>query len=124
MKMMDWSEAFPRKVNMDQYLPLIESALKAATGKDSRPRVVFEDYPDKKSATRAANAMRNHVRHKKLELVVAQPNESTRVFVYKGTPDVRPRKKNAQQPLSSEAPEASAGDGAAGGDSGETEPTA
>ena len=71
MRMEDFSKAFPKKVNIDQYQPIIDAALKAGKGDDGLPRVVVDEFMTQQLATRAANAIRNHVRAAKLTLKVS-----------------------------------------------------
>jgi hypothetical protein len=101
MKMMDQSAAFPRKVNFDQYLPLVEAALNAAKGVDGLPRVVIEGYENSKLAVRAANAIRNHVKQNGPELRVSCPENGKSVYVVKGKP--RARRPNAPKQTVSSA---------------------
>lgn len=86
MKMLDQSVAFPRKVNLDQYMPVIEAANKAAKGADGLPRVVVEEYENLKLATRAANAIRKYSKDHELNLRVSLPENSSSVYVYKAKP--------------------------------------
>lgn len=110
MRMMDQSEAFPRRVNVDQYMPLIEAALKTAKGADNLPRVIIEDYDTYKLATRAANAIRKHSGEKKLNLHVSCPENGKSIFIYKRGEfsQLRTRKKKdepAQPPRAPGSPE-------------------
>jgi hypothetical protein len=93
MKMMDQSEAFPRRVNFEQYQAIVDAAMKAAKGKDGLFRVVVEDYDTYKLAVKAANAIRNHAKANGLELRVSCPENSKSIFVVRGKP--RARKTNA-----------------------------
>lgn len=93
MRMMDQSEAFPRRLNFELYQPIVDAAMKAAKGKDGLYRVVVEDFDTCKLAVKAANAIRNHARGNHLELRVSCPKESQTIFVVRGKP--RTRKPNA-----------------------------
>lgn len=88
-KMLDFSEAFPRKVNVEQYKDVIDAALNAALGKDNLPRVVAETYSTAKEATRAANAIRKYSKENNLTLQVSQPDGKQEIRVYKGKPQKR-----------------------------------
>ena len=44
MQMLDFCDAFPKRVNISQYQSVIDAAVNAAKGKDGLPRVVVEDY--------------------------------------------------------------------------------
>jgi len=95
MRMLDQSEAFPTKVNTDEYLPIIEAASKAAKGADGLPRVVCEGYATYKLATRAANAIRKHSKDHNLNLRVSLPANTLEIKVYKeAKPYHRKPKKN------------------------------
>jgi hypothetical protein len=94
MRMEEYTTAFPRRVNVDQYAPIIEAALKATKGTDGHPRVVVEDYPTYQLATRAANAIRTHSRLHKADLRVSCPENGKSIFVYKSKPIAARKRKN------------------------------
>lgn len=98
MRMMDQTEAFPRKVNVDQYKQIIDAALQAAPGKDHLPRAVVEDYDTYKLATRAANAIRKFSNDNNLNLRVSCPESGKSIFVYKANTPIRTRKKKKDSP--------------------------
>ena len=98
MDMIDFSKAFPRKVNIDRYMPIITAAGKAANGADGVPRVVVETYESYKEATRAANAIRNYARSNKLELNVSCPENGQKILVWKAKPRTRRKKADAPAP--------------------------
>jgi hypothetical protein len=93
MQMLDFSEAFPKRVNISQYQPIIDAAVNAAKGKDGVSRVVVEDYPSYQLAVKAANAIRGFSQKNKLDLCVSCPEKGKRIFVYKGKPRTRKSKK-------------------------------
>ena len=102
MRMLDQSKAFPRRVEIDQYMPLIEAAVKAAKGEDNLPRVVVEDYETYKLATRAANAIRKHSADKSLNLHVSCPENGKSIFVYRRGESSKPRtRKKKDEPTQS-----------------------
>jgi len=103
----DQSKMFPRKVNIDLYRPLIEAAVKAPNGADGLPRVVVEDYDSVKLATRAANAIRHHVKENKLDLRVSSPKGSKTVCVYKAKPP-KARRKKAETAAAAPTPQSTA----------------
>ena len=96
MRMEDFSKTFPARVDMALYLPIIEAAQKAVKGVDGKPRVVIEDYPDYKQATKAANAIRNYARAQKLDLRVSCPENKSCDYVFKSTLPPRTRKKKSE----------------------------
>ena len=93
MRMMDQTAAFPRKVNIDMYKPIIDAAAKAPLGDDKLPRVVVEDYPTDRLALRAANKIRQYAKDNNLGLRVSCPEKSKTIFVWKGAPHHRTRRK-------------------------------
>jgi hypothetical protein len=105
MRMLDQSEAFPKKVNISKYQPLIDSALKASVGKDGLPRVVIEDFPDAKAADKAANAIRSHTQNDIPRLRVSCPVGSKTVSIYRTDEPRRTRKKRGSAPATPETPD-------------------
>ena len=95
MRTEDYSKAFPKKVNVETYMPVIKAALDAGTGVDGMPKVVLEDYDNHQLATRAANAIRNHSRAQKLNLKVSLPDGVDTISVYKGKAQKRKEKKES-----------------------------
>jgi hypothetical protein len=89
MQMLDFNEAFPKRVNISQYQTIIDAAVNAAKGKDGVPRVVVEDYASYQLALKAATAIRGFSQKNKLNLCVSCPKNGKRVFVYKGKPRTR-----------------------------------
>jgi hypothetical protein len=98
IRMLDQTKAFPKKVNFDQYKPIVEAALNASNGDDGLPRVVASDWPTYKEATRATNALRNHIKANNLQLVVSCPEQGQTVFCYKGKARGRSKKKKNAVP--------------------------
>jgi hypothetical protein len=90
--MLDFTDAFPKKVNIDQYKPVIDGALKAANGADGVPRVVIESFDTAALATRAANAIRKHSKENNLELRVSCRENEKKILVYKAKPRTRKAK--------------------------------
>lgn len=112
LRMMDQTKAFPRKVNADQYKPLIDAAMNAAIGEDNLPRVVIQDFDTYKLAIKAANAVRNYSHEKNLNLRVSCPENGKSILVYKSNTPRRTRTKKAvvvPDPVESETTE-TAGD--------------
>jgi hypothetical protein len=105
MRMLDQSEAFPKKVNISKYQPLIDSALKASNGKDGLPRVVIEDFPDAKAADKAANAIRSRTQNDIPRLKVSCPVGSKTVSIYRTDEPRRKRKKREPVPVKPETPD-------------------
>jgi hypothetical protein len=101
---MDQSKAFPKKVNMEQYMPLVKAALEAAKGEDGLPRVVVEDYDTYQQAVRASNSIRNHARANNLDLRVSCPENGKSVYVYKSKMAKRQKKKVAPPAESAAVP--------------------
>jgi hypothetical protein len=97
MKMLDQSAAFPKRVNSTQYQALIDAALKAVLGADGLPRVVVEDFPDAKTATKAANAIRSHTQNDTPRLKVSCPEGSRSVSIYRTDEPRRTRKKKEEE---------------------------
>ena len=107
LRMMDWTKAFPRKSNVDQYKTLIDSALNASLGEDGLPKVAIEDFTDAKLAEKAANTIRTYCQTKNLSLRVSCPPKSKTVMVYKSDKPCQTRKKkDAALPAVPEAPKA------------------
>ena len=108
MKMLDFTVAFPKRVLIDPYMPVIEAACKAAKGADGFLRVVQEDYDNHKEATKAANAIRKYSKEHALDLRVSSSETSNTIKVYKGKPVVRKEKKNEapKPPVNNGAPAA------------------
>lgn len=108
MKMVDFTVAFPKRVLIDPYLPIIDGATKAVKGADGLPRVVQEEYDNHKLATKAANAIRNYSKNNNLELRVSLPDNSNTISVYKGKAGTRKAKKNeaAKPPADNGVPKA------------------
>lgn len=107
MRMMDQSQAFPRKVNFNQYQPLVEAASNASIGADKLPKVVVEDFDSSKLALKAANSIRNHARSNNLGLRVSCPEGSKTIYICKtNTPARTRKKKSAEAPAAPEAPAA------------------
>ena len=107
LRMMDWTKAFPRKANVDQYMTLIDSAQNASLGADGLPRVAIEDFADAKLADKAANTIRTYCQTKDLNLRVSCPPNSKTVVVYKSDKPRRTRtKKCVVSPTEPEAPKA------------------
>jgi hypothetical protein len=89
MQMLDFCDAFPKRVNISQYQSVIDAAVNAAKGKDGLPRVVVEDYASYQLAVKAANAIRGFSQKNKLDLHVSCPENGKRIFVHKGKPRTR-----------------------------------
>ena len=106
-KMMDFSEAFPKRVNVDQYKQLIDAASNAALGADNLSRVAAETFATHQLAVRAANAIRNYARSEQLLLKVSCPENSKTIYVYKSAMLRRPRrsKKDAASSVTAKQPE-------------------
>lgn len=98
ISMLDFTEAFPKKVNIDQYKPVIDAALKPANGKDGLPRVVAETYDTAALATRAANAIRKYSKDNNLDLRVSSRENEQRILVYKAKLRTRKKKEPLAQP--------------------------
>lgn len=105
LRMMDQTKAFPRKVNVDQYKPLIEAAINAAIGEDNLPRVVIQDFDTYKLAIRAANAVRNYSHEKNLILRVSCPENGKSVLVYKSNAPRKTRTRKATAAATPAVPE-------------------
>ena len=96
ISMLDFTVAFPKKVNIDQYKPLIDAALNAAKGEDGLPRVVVETCDTAALAARAANAIRRYSKENKLNLRVSCPEKNKQsILVYKANPRARKAKDSA-----------------------------
>lgn len=112
MRMLDQTAAFPKKINIDQYMPLIDAALAATLGADKLPKAVLEDYATVELATKAAKTIRYYVQQRKIDLCVVRPKESKTVAVYKGKTQRRQRRSENEpnattnQPAPSESPQA------------------
>lgn len=99
MKIVDFTEMFPKRVNIDSYLPIIEAAQNVKVGKDGNPQVVVEEYTNPQLAAKAANAIRTYSQKNQLSLCVSCPKDSKSIAVYKGTPRKRtPKAKKDAKP--------------------------
>lgn len=98
MRMEDFTKAFPGRVNIDAYKPVIEAALKASKGEDGFPRVVVEEFATQKEAVKAANAIRNHCKSANPELHVSCPESGRIIRVYRSAVPRKTRKKRAAGP--------------------------
>lgn len=110
MKMEDYTKAFPGRVNLDQYKPLIEAAQKAGKGDDGFYRVIIEEYLNSKEAIRAANAIRNHCRAHNIELRVSCPEKGKSVYVFKSSTPAKARTRKKKNPESAAPKEPVAGE--------------
>lgn len=100
LEMVDFNEAFPRKINVEQYMHIIDAAKDAPAGKDKMPRVVVQVYDTVKELNRAANTIRHYSNVNNLGLRVSTDEEKLKMKVYRGKP-LGPRgskKKDASAP--------------------------
>jgi len=94
MHTLEFSAAFPKRANIEPYLPIVEAAGHASKGSDGMPLVVTQEYDTVLLANKAANVIRNFSQNHHLDLRVHCPQNGRAIFVYKGKPRASsPRKK-------------------------------
>ena len=95
--MKDFSDVFPKKVNIEQYMNLIDGAQKASNGADGVPRVVVEEFQTHQLAVRAANAVRNFVRaNPSYTLRVSCPENGQTIYVFRSSAPRKTRKSKTK----------------------------
>jgi hypothetical protein len=98
LQMEDYTEAFPRRVNIEPYMHIIDAAKDAPMGKDKMPRVVVQIYDTVKELNRAANTIRHYSNLNNLNLRVSSDEQKLKMKVYRGKPMQRRTKKDVPAP--------------------------
>lgn len=94
--LVEYSTAFPKKVNYSLYMEVIDAATRAVKGEDGKPKVVLAKYDTPAEAAKAANRIRAYSQTNKLGLRVSYADNSLEVRVYRGEGKVRQSTKKKE----------------------------